>query len=106
MNIKLDFGDGLTREYTLTEQLASSLSDGGYVTFEVCHPNYGEVFLAKESPVETVIDDVKLTQCGCDVCEDKASKLLTWVDKVCNKFRTPVKKHCVNSHKIHDVPNP
>ncbi len=52
------------------------------------------------------MQNIKLTKCGCEECEEKAEKLLKWVNNVMNKYpatRTKRKK-CINSLKISSVP--
>ncbi len=47
MKITLDFGNGIKRRYNLIGDLEACIRRGYHVTIEFCHPNFGEVLIAK-----------------------------------------------------------
>ena len=47
ISIGIDFGDGITREYELVDELARKFCEGEAITIETNHPKKEEKFIAK-----------------------------------------------------------
>ena len=52
MDIKIMFKDGKIRTYNIQEELAEKVNDGHHLAIEICHPDFGEVMIAKILPRE------------------------------------------------------
>ena len=48
-------------------------------------------------------ETMKLTQCGCDVCEEGARKLLDKVNEVCNRYPVKQVKRCPNGNPSYHI---
>jgi hypothetical protein len=47
IKIIIDFGYGKKRKYSLIDSSAEALRTGEYMLITICHPDYGEIFIAQ-----------------------------------------------------------
>lgn len=54
MYIEIYFNDGQRRTYQIQEVLVREINAGAHFTIEMCHPNFGEVFIVRVPALQNV----------------------------------------------------